>query len=193
MFLEKCSLQAEVSGARVPRYLWAGDTHHVLIVIPLLSWNPSVRVTVSDSKLHGAAKGAGNWRRKQAGQCQWAAQAQSSLVAEGAPSARGTVLYHRVKHTPLFPGQQFSKAACMLVRRQTHKCSFTIHSPLWARIVQKRRHWQTLLLYWYKESSRGATWGAFCHACQRGLHVGNVRTTTLAADKAKKIWIVKEH
>lgn len=70
----------------------AGDTYHILIVIPLLSWNPSVRVTVPDSKLHGAAKGASNWRRKSR-QASVSGQHKHKvpLVTEGAPPALGTV------------------------------------------------------------------------------------------------------
>lgn len=44
----------------------SGETHHVLIIIPLLSGDPSVRVAVPDSELHGAAKGACNWREQEA-------------------------------------------------------------------------------------------------------------------------------
>lgn len=36
----------------------SGETHHVLIIVPLLRGDPSVRVAVPDSELHGAAKGA---------------------------------------------------------------------------------------------------------------------------------------
>jgi len=69
----------------------AGDTHHILILIALLSWNSRVRVTVPDSKLQGAAKGAGNWRRKSR-QTSVSGQLKHkvSLITEGAPPALGT-------------------------------------------------------------------------------------------------------
>lgn len=57
-------------------------THHVLVVIALLSWSPGVRVAVPHSKLHGAAKGACSWRRERAGLGQWAVQAQIPMVTE---------------------------------------------------------------------------------------------------------------
>lgn len=77
MFLEKCSLWTEVTrwSRGQSESLCAGETHHILVIIPLLSGNPSVRVAVPDSELHGAAKGACSWRRQQVSLGQWAAQA----------------------------------------------------------------------------------------------------------------------
>lgn len=62
-----------------------GGTHHILVIILLLSWNPSVRVAVPDSKLHGAAKSASNWQGKSrqvsvSGQCKHKASIRHSAL-----------------------------------------------------------------------------------------------------------------
>lgn len=56
-----------VQGVKVS--LSGGETHHVLIIIPLLSWNPRVRVAVPDSEFHGAAEGTCSWRRESRRAC----------------------------------------------------------------------------------------------------------------------------
>jgi len=71
----------------------AGETHHVLVIIPLLSWNPSVRVAVPDRKLHGAAEGACNWGRKGRRARVRAAAGMGLRPQRRAPSAHGAAFW----------------------------------------------------------------------------------------------------
>lgn len=60
MFREKTvSVNRLLKGA-----LFVGNTYHIFILIPIQSWNPSVRVTVQDSEFHGAAKASRNWGKE---------------------------------------------------------------------------------------------------------------------------------
>lgn len=139
----KMSSSGRSQCARVSRCLWAGDTHHVLIVIPLLSWNPSVRVTVPDSKLHGAAKRAGNWRRKSR-QASVSGQRKHKvpLVAEGARLHLALFCIIQGSSHHCFQGRSSRKQPVCRLKGSLTKYNLKIHSPLWVRIVQKW-HWQS--------------------------------------------------
>lgn len=61
-----------------------------------------------------------------------------------------------------------------------------IYPPLWVRIVWGKMTKAKLYFYFGIKKATGEMFlGAFCHYCQKGLHVEKSKsTTTLGADKA---------